>query len=162
MKNIQEVPGFRSLCIIPLACRQSMARAMSSAKFKATWRSKTFGRILIKYLRRDIPGNNSVTIAISGSLQAPKNCQGKQIPYSQVRTTYKKHIPSMNKSHQMQVSNYHHLDKILMFHSRHHVNLTSKTTLKGSSFLHGTPTVKNFNSNNPITIPGKNVRLTPT
>lgn len=59
--------------MIPLACKQSKARAMSRAKDKARGRSRRWGRMLVRYLRRDIPGSNSVTITIKGSLQAPMN-----------------------------------------------------------------------------------------
>lgn len=59
--------------MMPLACKQSKARAMSRAKDKATGRSRRWGRMLVRYLRSDIPGSNSVTITIKGSLHAPIN-----------------------------------------------------------------------------------------
>jgi hypothetical protein len=72
------VPGFRSLCIMPLACKHSIAWAMSRANLMATWSSNGSGRILIRYFRSDIPGNSSVTITIRGSLQAPINCRDRK------------------------------------------------------------------------------------
>lgn len=48
-----------------------------------------------------------------------------------------------------------HLHQILMVDTRHHINFPSKTILKGNSFFQSTPTMQNFNRNNPISIPGK-------
>lgn len=48
-----------------------------------------------------------------------------------------------------------HLDKILMFYSRHHIDFTNKTILKWNYFSWSAPPVENFDGNNLITIPGK-------
>jgi hypothetical protein len=61
--------------MIPWECRHSIAREISSAKPMATCVSKHLGRMLSKYLRRVPPDNSSVTITITGSLQAPINCR---------------------------------------------------------------------------------------
>lgn len=47
------------------------------------------------------------------------------------------------------------LDKIFMLYSSHHINFTGKPILKLSSFFRSAPTIENFDSNNSITIPGK-------
>ena len=60
-------------CIIPLACKHSMARVMLRPKLNATWLSIHFGQILVKYFWSDIQSNIFVTITIKGSLQAPIN-----------------------------------------------------------------------------------------
>nr|AFK47721.1 unknown [Lotus japonicus] len=59
--------------MIPRECRHSIARAISSAKPMATCVSKHLGRMFSKYLRNVPPNNNSVTITITGYLQAPIN-----------------------------------------------------------------------------------------
>lgn len=170
------VPGFRSLCMIPLACSQSMARAISRAKFIATWRSNGLGRILVKYFRRDIPGKSSVTITIRGSLHAPINCeriiirksksalwdgylQSEKIDnqmLAQRRINYD--ILHIDKCPKDNCSNYiYYLYKIVMVDTRHHINFPRKTIFKRSSFFWGAPTLQNFYSNNSIYISGKSL-----
>lgn len=67
------VPGLRSRWMIPCECMHSIARAISSANPIATCISKHLGRMFNRYLRNVPPKRSSVTITITGSLQAPIN-----------------------------------------------------------------------------------------
>lgn len=82
------IPGLRSRWMIPCECKHSIARAISRANPTATRISKHFGRILNRYLRNVPPNRSSVTITITGSLQAPINWHQTKTKCNILETIY--------------------------------------------------------------------------